>query len=82
MISLIQYFEADFLCKVSLKIQNSGIILKTFNHLYYQTRWTRQIVLGDFSPNQNPMVKDKMKENYSNMQVADMFLFFFYQVSF
>ena len=30
--SLIQYFEADFLWKVSLKILNSGIILKTFTH--------------------------------------------------
>ena len=28
--SLIQHFEADFLWKVSLKILNSGIILKTF----------------------------------------------------
>ena len=32
MISLIQDFEADFLWKVSLKILNSGIILKTFTH--------------------------------------------------
>ena len=31
-ISLIQDFEADFLWKVSLKILNSGIILKTFTH--------------------------------------------------
>ena len=31
---LIQYFEADFLWKVSLKILNSGIILKTFTHAY------------------------------------------------
>ena len=30
MISLIQHFEADFLWKVSLKILNSEIILKTF----------------------------------------------------
>ena len=28
MISLIQHFEADFLWKVSLKILNSGLILK------------------------------------------------------
>ena len=28
-----QYFEADFLWKVSLKILNSGIILKTFTHV-------------------------------------------------
>ena len=33
MISLIQQFEADFLWKVSLKILNSGIILKTFTHV-------------------------------------------------
>ena len=31
-ISLIQHFEADFLWKVSLKILNSGFILKTFTH--------------------------------------------------
>ena len=30
--SLIQHFEADFQWKVSLKILNSGIILKTFTH--------------------------------------------------
>ena len=32
-ISLIQRFEADFLWKVSLKILNSGLILKTFTHV-------------------------------------------------
>ena len=32
MISPIQHFEADFLWKVSLKILNSGIILKTFTN--------------------------------------------------
>ena len=32
-ISLIQHFEADFLWKVSLKILNSGLILKTFTHV-------------------------------------------------
>ena len=31
---LIQYFEADFLGKVSLKIVNSGLILKTFTHVH------------------------------------------------
>ena len=31
-IFLIQDFEADFLWKFSLKILNSGIILKTFTH--------------------------------------------------
>ena len=30
----IQHFEADFLWKVSLKILNSGITLKTFTHCY------------------------------------------------
>ena len=33
MVSLIQHFEADFLWKVSLKIWNSGIILKTFTYV-------------------------------------------------
>ena len=32
-ISLIQHFEADFLWKVSLKILNSGLILKTLTHV-------------------------------------------------
>ena len=32
-ICLIQHFEADFLWKVSLKILNSGIILKTLTHV-------------------------------------------------
>ena len=32
MTSLIQHFEANFMWKVSLKILNSGIILKTFTH--------------------------------------------------
>ena len=32
MIFQIQYFEADFLWKVSLKILNSGLILKTFTY--------------------------------------------------
>ena len=31
--SLIQHFKADFLWKVSLKILNSGLILKTFIHV-------------------------------------------------
>ena len=31
-IRLIQHFEADFLWKVSLRILNSGVILKTFTH--------------------------------------------------
>ena len=31
--TIIQHFEADFLWKVSLKILNSGKILKTFTHL-------------------------------------------------
>ena len=30
----IQHFEADFLWKVSLKVLNSGLILKTFTHEY------------------------------------------------
>ena len=39
----IQHFEADFPQKVSLKILNSGIILKSFTHevmnMYSQTKW-------------------------------------------
>ena len=31
-ISLIKHFEAGFLWKASLKILNSGLILKTFSH--------------------------------------------------
>ena len=37
-ISLIQHFEADFLWKVSLKILNSGLILKTFTHAFRTKR--------------------------------------------
>ena len=37
--SLIQDFKADFLWKVSLKILNSGLILKTFTHVF---RWLLQ----------------------------------------
>ena len=33
MLSLIQHFVADFLWKVSHKMLNSGIILKTFTHV-------------------------------------------------
>ena len=45
MISLIQNFEADFLWKVSLKILNSGMILKTFTHflLGLRGRWVCSI---------------------------------------
>ena len=39
MITLIQHFEADVLWKVSLKILNSGIILKTFTHNSVQVKW-------------------------------------------
>ena len=39
MISLIQHLEADFLWKVSLKILNSGIILKTFTHVHNKCRY-------------------------------------------
>ena len=38
MICLIQHFEADFLWKVSLKILNSGLILKIFTHVNKNTR--------------------------------------------
>ena len=43
MISLIQHFEADFLWKVSLKILNSGINLKTFTNVC----WVGVLVSND-----------------------------------
>ena len=45
-ISLIQHFEADFLWKVSLKILNSGIILKTFTHKTLAINQSNSFVLG------------------------------------
>ena len=51
-ICLIQHFEADFLWKVSLKILNLGIILKTFTHetsmmgTFYVKDETPQILLA------------------------------------
>ena len=39
MITLIQHFEADFPQKVSLKILNSGIILKTYTHELQNMRY-------------------------------------------
>ena len=49
MISLIQHFEADFLWKVSLKILNSGIILKKYRKIYqivhcYHYDWPMNIL--------------------------------------
>ena len=45
MISLIRDFETDFLWKVSLKILNSQIILKTFTHVVpVQTKKTAKHV--------------------------------------
>ena len=32
---IFQDFEADFLWKVSLKIMNSGLIMKTFTHVIH-----------------------------------------------
>ena len=43
MISLIQHFEADFPQKVSLKILNSGIILKTFTHVFIVCSFTHKL---------------------------------------
>ena len=48
MVSLIQHFETDFLWKVSLKILNSGIILKTFTHAYIRTMILTLCILMDF----------------------------------
>ena len=42
-ISLIQHFEADFLWKVSLKILNSGLILKTSTHGLLQSIITKRV---------------------------------------
>ena len=39
-ISLIQYFEAGFIWEVSLKILNSGFILKTFTHALFMLNST------------------------------------------
>ena len=44
-ISLIQHFEADFLWKVSLKILNSGTILKTFTHAYFKNIGKLQYII-------------------------------------
>ena len=49
-IFLIQHFETDFLLKVSLKILNSRIILKSFTHIpvnLFSTNceWSRQQIL-------------------------------------
>ena len=44
-ICLIQHFEADILWKVSLKILNSGMILKTFTHanLKWNSKWSKSL---------------------------------------
>ena len=48
-ISLIQHFEADFLWKVSLKILNSGLILKTSTHGLLQSIITKRVqMIGHF----------------------------------
>ena len=44
MISIIQHFEANFLWKVSLKILNSGIILKSFTHEVIFARLEKTVV--------------------------------------
>ena len=48
-ISLIQHFEAGFLWKVSLKILNSGLILKTFTHAQCSASceaWTKDLPIS------------------------------------
>ena len=45
-ISLIQHFEADFLWKVSLKILNSGLILKTFTHMSEKYQYSHLLLLA------------------------------------
>ena len=44
-VCLIQDFEADFLWKVSLKILNSGLILKTFTHVCLIQHFETDILL-------------------------------------
>ena len=56
MISLIQHFEADFLWKVSLKVLNSGIILKTFTHVY---RYKNHIQWKMYTPLQNLQIRSE-----------------------
>ena len=47
MISLVQHFEADFLWNlVSLKILNSGILLKTFTHAFVKNGGKRARLMG------------------------------------
>ena len=52
MISLIQHFEADFLWKVSLKILNSGIILKTFTQASHDMEHMIKMSLDRLKANQ------------------------------
>ena len=46
-ILIIQQFEADFQWKVSLKILNSGIVLKTFTHAL----WLKMLTTGTLQVN-------------------------------
>ena len=43
LIWIIQHFEADFFWKVSLKILNSEMILKTFNHVLHYSQFLSQL---------------------------------------
>ena len=49
--SLFQDFEADFLWKASLKILNSGIILKPFTHARPDSPVMLNILCTTFLPN-------------------------------
>ena len=50
MICLIQHFEADFPKNVSLKILNTGIVLKTFTHVLCLLVPSADNICKQFSP--------------------------------
>ena len=56
-ISLTQYFEADFLWKVSFKIMNSGLILKTVTHVLASGYFYHLLITfsKSFNPDQAPI---------------------------
>ena len=72
MITLIQHFEADFLWKVSLKILNSGKILKTFIHELFYILPLEAMILARY--NQELMVSGLVPVKVR--LVVSFFLFF------
>ena len=63
MVSLIQHFEADFLWKVSLKILNSGIILKPFTYAEI-TQDNKSLLLYSY------FVESELKNNKGANQIT------------